>query len=508
MIHLPAISVGPRDRGRSYGVLAHSLAPEDFQRFQPIIEDFSLALAAWADLHLDGFVALVPLDAGRNAWVVWRARHLGAGELGTIAGAHGLLISAEAMEALEGRAHRLLHLLPPPGHGAFGGEGVTAQPVASGAAPLPAFGLEWRDQVIEVRDGSDPEAVLVAALEGVNPPAQITRIDGWASTGALAASGGFDPAEAFRLIVRPSDEPRSTVAHPAREVVFQNGAVLADPTPAPAVWRAWQAVERARAAFPETPAADWKSGWLNQSPDRPASLALLQSAAALGSDDRLDLIAKATVEACADADLTKAMGQAAAQALLRLAASADREDEGARYVEAGLTETRFDRATAEALAGLMPLEAAPSLSKPALERALASGLMARLGDSEAASVVAAYPPETRMHLLGESLRRADASPSARALAVHLIRTLAGGETLSRRYAAAGVSALADMGASPSDVGLATPGVAAVVREHPRIDAALYAARAVQPVLRGEVEVDEAAFLDALRAATRLLEPAE
>jgi hypothetical protein len=508
MIQLPAISVGPRDRGRSYGVLDHSLAPEDFQRFRPILEDLSLALAAWADLHQNRFVALTPLDAARSAWILWRARHLGAGELGTIARANGLMITAEAMEMLEGRPHRLLPALPGPDEDVFGGQPVTAAPQIPTTAALAAFGLEWRDQVIELLDDADPEAVLVAVLEGVSPGPQIARIDGWASTGALAASGGFDPADAFRLIVRPQGEPRSAVASPAREVQLRDGQILSPPEPEPAVWRAWRAVDQARSAFAGAPAADWKPAWLTQTPDRPASLALLQAAAALSPEARLDLIAEATANARTDADLTQPMGQAAAQALLRLAASADDEGDGALYVEAGLTEARFGPATAEALAGLMPLEAAPSLSKPGLERALASGLMARLGEPEAASVIAAYPPTMLMTLLGESLRRAEASPPARGLAVQLIRTLSEGETLSRRYAAAGVSALSDMAASEADVGLATPAVAVVVREHPRVDAALYAARAVQPLLRGEVEASEAAFLDGLRAAARLLEPAE
>lgn len=508
MIQLPAISVGPRDRGRSYGVLGHSFAPEDFARFQPVIEDFSLALAAWADLHRDRCVALVPLDAGRSAWILWRARHLGAGELGTIARANGLLISAEAMEAIESRPHRLLSALPEPDDGPYGSHSVSAASQAPTTPPLSAFGLEWRDQLIVLLDETDPETVLVAALESVSPAAQIARIDGWASTGALAASGGFDPADAFRLVVRPRGEPRSPIASAAREVQLRDGQILAPPEPEPAVWRAWRAVDQARSAFAGTPPAEWRPAWLTQTPDRPASLALLQAAAALTPEARLALIAAAAANARADADLTEPMGQAAAQALLRLAASADDEGDGARYVEAGLTEARFGPATAAALASLMPLEAAPSLSKSGLEQALASGLLARLAEAEAAPVVAAYPPAMLMTLLAESLRRAETSSPSRGMAVQLIRTLAVGETLSRRYAAAGVSALADMAPSEADVGLATPAVAAVVREHPRVDAGLYATRAVQPLLRGEVEVDQAAYLDGLRAAARLLEPAE
>lgn len=506
MIHLPTISVGPRDRGRSYGVLEHSFPAEVFQRFQPILEDFSLALAGWADLNLERFTALVPLDAERSAWVLWRAAHLGVGDLGTVARANGVLISAETLERLEGKAHRLLSALPPPTEADFGAEALAATPAAPTAASLPAFGLEWRDQALCLLDEADPEALLLAALEGVTPAAQIARIDGWASTGALSASGGFDPAEAFRLIVRPPHEPRSP--GPWREVEVRDGRILSPPEPAPAVWRAWRAVDQARASTASLPAAEWKPAWLTQTPDRPASLALLQAAAGLSPDARLDLIAAALSEARSDADLTKPMGQAAAQALLRLAASADSEGDGARYVEAGVTEPRFGPETAQALSAQLPLAGAPHLSKPSLERLLSNGFMARLTEPEAASAVAAYPAETQMSLLGESLRRAEAAPPARALAVRLICSLASGEALARRYAAAGVSALGDMAPSLVDAGLATRAVADVVREHPRIDAGHYAARAIQPVLRGEIGADPDAYFDALSAATRLLEPAE
>jgi hypothetical protein len=121
--------------------------------------------------------------------------------------------------------------------------------------------------------------------------------------------------------------------------------------------------------------------------------------------------------------------------------------------------------------------------------------------------VAALPSEALMMMLGESLRRAETTPAMRKLAVRLIRRLAEGETLSRRYAAAGLTTLADMPVRPQDTGLATPAIAALVREFPAIGPRAYADHALRPVVRGEVRVDPPEFVDALRAAVRLLEPA-
>lgn len=503
----PAISVGPRDRGRSYGVLAHGLTAEDFARFRPVLEDFSLALAAWADLGLQRFVALTPLGPARSAYVLWRARFLGAGELGTIAAANGLLISAAALEAIEGRAHRLLAALPEPEGSPFGDVAVTASPLRGSATALAGLGLEWRDQVVEVLDGADPEAVLVAALEGMSPAAQIARIDGWASTGALQSSGGFDPAEAFRLVVRPRDEVQGAGLSGRRTVPVQNGQTTVEAESEPQVWRLWRAVNRA-AGSPDAAASDWKPAWLALPADRVATLALLQKAAPLGLEDRLTLIAAAVEAADAQPDLATPMGTAGAQALLRLAASAERGEDAVAYLEAGLTQDRFGEAVGREIAASAPLDATLfAVSKTGLGRALDLGLIERMAGPEGAGAMATLPSEALMMMLGESLRLAETTPQMRSLAVDLIRRLAEGESLSRRYAAAGVSALVEMPVRVQDTGLATPGIAALVQEFPRIDRAAYAAHAIRPLLRGETRLARPAFVDAMRAMTRLLEPA-
>lgn len=507
----PAISVGPRDRGRSYGVLAHGLSAEDFARFRPVLEDFSLALAAWADLGLQRFVALTPLDPARSAYVLWRARFLGTGELGTIAAANGLLITAQALEALEGRAHRLLSALPEPDGSPFGDAAVTAspapEPVAGSGMALAPFGLEWRDQVVEVLDGADPEAVLIGALEGLSPAAQIARIDGWASTGALRASGGFDPGEAFRLIVRPRDEVQGADLSGRATVQIHNGHLSGEAVSEPPVWRLWRAINRASGTA-EAAASDWKPAWLALPADRVATLALLQKAAPLRVEDRLDLIAAAVTDAGAQSDLAAPMGMAAGQALLRLAASAERGEDAVHYLEAGLTQTRFGEPVGREIAGAAPLDASLfAVSKTALGRALELGLIERMAGPEGAGAITTLPSEALMMMLGESLRLAETTPAMRGLAVGLIRRLAEGEGLSRRYAAAGVSALVEMPVRVQDTGLATPAIAALVREFPRIDRAAYAAHAIRPLLRGETRLARPAFVDAMRAMTRLLEAA-
>lgn len=503
----PAISVGPRDRGRSYGVLSHSLTADDFARFRPALEDFSLALAAWADLGLHRFVALTPLDAERTAYVLWRARFIGAGELGTIAAANGLLITAEALDRLEGRAHRLLSALPEPDGSPFGASPLVAVPSQASAAPLAPFGLEWGDQVVEILDGADAEPLLVGALEGLSPASQIARIDGWASTGALQASGAFDPAEAFRLIVRPQDEVRGAPLSDRHVVQVRDGQAVTAAEVEPLVWRLWRAVERA-AGSPDAAASEWKPAWLTLAADRVGTLGLLQKAAPLGLDDRLTLIAAAVGEAGADADLAAPMGTAAGQALLRLAASAERGEDAVRYLEAGLTQARFGEEVGREIARFAPFDASLfALGKTGLNKALELGLIDRMAGPEGAEAMAALPSEALMMMLGESLRRAETTPAMRKLAVGLIRRLAEGEALSRRYAAAGVSALVDMQVRPQDTGLATPAVAGLVCEFPTIDRGAYAAHAIRPLLRGDVRTSRPAFVDAMRAMTRLLESA-
>ena len=503
----PTISVGPRDRGRSYGVLAHGLSAEDFARFRPVLEDFSLALAAWADLGLQRFVALTPLDPARSAYLLWRARFLGTGELGTIAAAHGLLISAAAVEAIAGRAHRLLSALPEPDGSPFGGAVLTATPTPPSAEPLAAFGLEWRDQVVEILDNADPEAVLVGVLEGLSPAAQIARIDGWASTGALQTSGGFDPVEAFRLIVRPRDEVQGAGLSGRTTVQVQNGQVTGESDSAPPVWRLWQAINRASGTA-QAAGSDWKPGWLSLPPDRVATLALLQKAAPLGLEDRLALIAAAVTEAGGQADLAATMQTAGGEALLRLAASAERGEDAVHYLEAGLTQARFGEGVGRTIARAAPLDATLfAVSKAGLNAALQLGLIERMAGPEGAGAMAALPSEALMMMLGESLRLAETTPAMRGLAVGLVRRLAQGESLSRRYAAAGVSALVEMPVRVQDTGLATPAIAALVQAFPGIDRSAYAAHALRPLLRGETRLARPDFIDAMRAMTRLLEPA-
>ncbi len=124
--------------------------------------------------------------------------------------------------------------------------------------------------------------------------------------------------------------------------------------------------------------------------------------------------------------------------------------------------------------------------------------------------------EAHKHLLADLRQASDALVPA--LSQHdsgllhercsaLDRRLAVGETLSRRYAAAGVTTLVGMQTRPQDTGLATAAIAGLVREFPAIDPGAYAAHAIRPGVRGDVRLDPPAFVDAMRAAVRLLEPA-
>ena len=503
----PTLSIGPRDRGRSYGVLHHSLEADDFARARPRLEDFALALAAWADLGLTRFVALTPLDGPGGPAVLWRARFIGAGELGSIAVANGLFLSEAEVARLSGQAHRLLGGLPEPDGSPFGVTrlSITA-PAAAGPDMLAVFGLEWRDQVLDLVDDADPEAVAVAALDGISPRVQQARIDGWATTGALRASGAFDPEAAFRLIVRPRSEPREPrrVEGGDRAVVeLSGGRIMAppQPEPEPASWRAWQAV----AAVSPAVDAGWKPAYQALSPDRAAALAILQFAAPLAAPDRLALISRVVSGARADEEIAEAVSRAAGQALVRLAAATDETGAGDAYLEAGLTDLALGDAVAREVVEAAPIEALARLGPTATARALEFGLIDRVAADPA--TVSALGPDLTMAMLGKVLGRPRLEGETRALAVSLIRRLSGGEPLSRRYAAAGVAALMERPADAVDVGLAGVEIAGLVRDHPRIDRAAYAVRALRPVLRRQTRLTRPAFIEGLRAVAVILEPA-
>ena len=505
----PTLSIGPRDRGRSYGVLHHSLDADDFARARPRLEDFALALAAWADLGLTRFVALTPLDGSGGPAVLWRARFIGAGELGSIAVANGLFLSETEVARLGGQAHRLLGSLPEPDGSPFGVTRLSiGGPAAAASGALPAFGLEWRDQVLELLDDADPEAVAVAALDGISPRVQQARIDGWATTGSLRASGAFDPQAAFRLIVRPRSEPREPrrVEDADRSVVeVSGGRIVAPPQPEPASWRAWQAVARTVAGVSQAADAGWKPAYQALSPDRSAALALLQFAAPLAAPDRLALISRAVSGARADEAIAEALRRAAGQALVRLAAASDETGAGDAYLEAGLTEVALGDAAAREVVQAAAIEALARLGPAASARALEVGLIERVAADPA--MVAALGPDLAMAMLGKVLGRPRLEGETRALAVGLVRRLSGGEPLSRRYAAAGVAALMERPADGVDVGLARVEIAGLVRDHPRIDRAAYADRALRPVLSRQTRLTRPAFIEGLRAVALILEPA-
>ncbi|WP_395650344.1 hypothetical protein [Brevundimonas sp.] len=505
MSDYPTLSIGPRDRGRSYGVLHHSLEADDFARARPRLEDFALALAAWADLGLSRFVALTPLEGPGGPAVLWRARFIGAGELGSIAVANGLFLSEAEVARLGGQAHRLLGGLPEPDGSPFG---VTRLSIgglsARGPEALPAFGLEWRDQVLDLTDDADPETVVVAALDGISPRVQQARIDGWATTGALRGSGAFDPEAAFRLIVRPRSEPREPwrVEGVDRAVVeVSGGRVVAPPQTEPASWRAWQAVAAV------SPAIDtgWKPAYQALSPDRAAALAILQFAAPMAAPDRLALISRVVSGVPAGGEVGEAVRRAAGQALVRLAAAADALGTGDAYLEAGLTDLTLGDAVAREVVEAAPIEALARLGSAATARALEVGLIDRVAADPA--TVSALGPDLAMAMLGKVLGRPRLEGETRALAVSLIRRLSGGEPLSRRYAAAGVAALMERPADAVDVGLARVEIAGLVRDHPRIDRAAYAERALRPVLKQKTTLTRPAFIEGLRAVALILEPA-
>lgn len=489
---LPLALIGPRAQGRSYGVLATSSGFTPPESVAAALTDVALVLSAWAERGAGGFSMLVPLERSGLS-LLMRARYVGRAELGQVAMGVAAFLDRVAAEALGHRVHRLLARLPDelPREG-FGPLVVDPQSLQAPPQRLPDIGLGWEDAIVDAR-GQDPEAVLCALLDAIEPDEQRARLAGWASSGGLTRKGRFAPSEAFNLVVHAPDEAVRPGDAPAgrRRVSLD---ALPQPQPPPA-WEAWSRLK----ALQALPTAAWAQvAGLRWSPDnarlKPAdvvAVAVVQACIALSVADRAALLVRIAREP-----------SQAFEAAFELAVETLAKAAGSPAQLAALLAAFLAQADREALKRLSPM----------LDLFAAWEVLARLGPAEIATLLqiglvrtlarrAGAPPQGSPllePLLADACKRAGSSAQVRAFAVTLVRAAAASRGASA-VAQAALPALLALPAATEDRRLATPGIAAAAGEQ-ALQRAL-SARSVRPVLRAPRDGRE--LRDALAAALRL-----
>ncbi|MBX7250036.1 MAG: hypothetical protein K1X35_13455, partial [Caulobacteraceae bacterium] len=409
------VLLGPWSRGRSYGVLKKSPGRDLEPAHQALLGDFALALANWAKRETGEFVCAFPLG-GRGGAAVIRARRLGEEELGPVAMAAALILPAEV--AAEGRLHRFLSQVPDPADPSAGEAEALVDPAAPAPAPpVSNPGLAWADQIVAL--SGDPEAALGALLEGVEPPEQAPRLDGWASTAALPENGQFSPAALFRLITHagtlPAARPRRTAG------TLEAGRLAIEAAPPPVSWQAWTALRGAPAARTAAEAAPWQPAWAGAPPADVVAFAAIAACKRLDAAGRVTLLLALADLAAASPSrpLREGFEGGFSETLAALVRAADPAD-AAGYIRAlagapaPLTPA-IERGVAAAAASPQVLS---RLTEPSLLRLGAGGLIDELAAGEwIADVKAlrALGPATLASLLAAAAARAGASEPARRL---------------------------------------------------------------------------------------------
>lgn len=354
-VSLATAVIGPKAQGRNYGLRRYA-GPRLTSERQAPLADFALSLAGWAMLRRRQFVAMLPLTADGSAFAVVRARHLGEGELGPVAVAHLLIVDSDLLEALDWASTRLLSLLPQPEDPAFGLEPLIVSPgsLATSARAMAAPRVGWSDVAIDVGD-EDPEAVLAALVEGVEPAAQRARLTGWASTSLIAPAGDLDPARIFKLVTHASAES------PAAFAATHELSSLKTSAEPPLAWKAW--LKLAAIAEREPAAAALRSAQWSQDKARlPADDVMFEeiaSACATLSPSAMVALLRAVMRHADGGDAASAaLREGVSETFDALVAVADAQ--GTAFYVRGLT----DGADAVTLTALRRLDAV--MAKPAI----------------------------------------------------------------------------------------------------------------------------------------------
>lgn len=252
---LPALVLGPPMLGAPWKVLTASPVPALNKAQDLRLHEIMASLAYWADSGEAPIVALLPLGDGLS--ILLRAAGGGAIGPNALAQANGVILTADMIAELGGRAERLLAVLPAPDGGRnFGRSPWVVPPVLP---PLPLrigwedIGLAWCNRIMLVPESADVLPTLATVLANAGPPEQAGRVRGWATSAILPAAGGFDPWDECQLIVLgPGRDHPYGMPHLAARL-----NLLGEPEPVvlpPATWRAW-------AAFREIAGADAVLPW-------------------------------------------------------------------------------------------------------------------------------------------------------------------------------------------------------------------------------------------------------
>jgi hypothetical protein len=348
--------IGPKAQGRNYGLRRYAGSRLTSER-QARLSDFALSLAGWAMLRRRRFVGMLPLVADGSAFAVVRARHLGEGELGPIAVAHLLIVEAALLEAIDWASPRLLRLLPEPDDTAFGLEPLTVSPAALSptAKPMTTPRVGWGDVAVDVGD-DDPEAALIALIEGVEPSAQRARLTGWVSTSLIAPAGDLDPARIFKLVTHPS------VESPAVFAATHELSSLKTTAEPPLAWKAWLKLAAIAEREPDAAAlrsAQWSQDKARQPADDVMFEEIASACAALSPSAMVALLRAVMRHAQGGDAASAALREGVSETFDALVAVADAQ--GAAFYVRGLADGA-DPGALKALRGLDTVMAKPAVA--------------------------------------------------------------------------------------------------------------------------------------------------
>lgn len=338
----------------------------------------------------------------------------------------------------------------------------------------------WSDIAIDVGD-QDPEAVLAALVEGVEPPTQRARITGWASTSLIAPTGDLDPARTFRLVTHASAE--SPAAFQATHELLSI-KVAAEPS---LTWKAW--LKLAAIAEREPAAAALRAAQWSQDKARlPAEDVMFEeiaSACATLPPTGMIALLRAVASHADGADaVDAALRGGVSETFNALVAVADAE--GAAFYVRGLT----DGAPLSALPDLDAVVARPAVAAwlgdivHRLDLAKVVQLWAAqlAADPAFADTIAVAGPVFLDATLDVALTRLD-DEETRRLAGTLLRLQCQRPTVEARHLRAALRALLAKPPAGADAALADPDLLAAAKTFaPELSAQL-ASRAIPTGLR-------------------------
>ena len=312
-IQLPGVTLGPRSQGRNYGVTFRSEGLRLPRPEENCLDEFALALAAWADHAAsggaEGFCCFFRL-ADNGSWLLARARFLGRGGLGTVAAANGLIVPDEWVKGGGVRWRALADRIPEP---AGRGWTPTALEIETAeilrpeparppqARPLDRLAHALLRHPLRIEAEGSPREFLGRLLDSPYAP---DPAGGWCETGRLSRNGAFDPATAFDLIVHPpgdgppSDDPGRRFAKVAGDTVSWSDI------PESPAHELWEDLLDAALTLPIRPAAReglsrliWRREYAPISPVELVRIIVQRASEALPDGEALDVLealAKAT----------------------------------------------------------------------------------------------------------------------------------------------------------------------------------------------------------------------